>query len=178
MLGVSGSSLCCWWSMCAQGVRPAAGNKSAGGRGLAGSPLVLDAAVHLHANDATVGVDVDCARERGPSPAGEERRVVEEAQVAEGHGGDAVRIGAGLGDDRILGPVEIDLAEPASFGDEGGEGGGWLVDGVCPIAAGDGAVVGVGGGDLVELRVSTTVCQWNGLMGYGSAVTRRTGAPL
>src|SRR5260370_3827442 len=88
---------------------------------------------------------------RGLLPAGEERCVVKEAQVAEGHGSEAVRIGVCFGDDRILGPVEIDLAEPAAFGDERRECGGRFVDCVRPIA-GDGAVKRVDGGDLVELR--------------------------
>ena len=83
---------------------------------------------------------------------GEDGCVVKEAQVTEGHGGEAVRIGAGFEDDRILGPVEIDLAEPASFGDQGRERGGWLVDDLWLVIGCNGVVEGICAGDLVGLR--------------------------
>jgi hypothetical protein len=50
-----------------------------------------------------------------------------------------------------LRPVEVDLAEPAPFGDKRCKGGGWLVDDLCLIAGGDGVVKGVRAGDLVGL---------------------------
>ena len=55
-------------------------------------------------------------------------------------------------DDGILRPVEVDLAEPAAFGDECCQSGGWFVDDLCLAVGCDGVVEGVGGGDLVELR--------------------------
>ena len=84
--------------------------------------------------------------------AGEEGCVVKEAQVAEGHGGEAVRIGVCFGDDGILGPVEVDFAEPAAFGDERCECGGRFVDDLCLIVAGHCVVEGVCARDLVRLR--------------------------
>ena len=70
-------------------------------------------------------------------PAGRRTACVEETQVAEGDGGEAVGIGAGFGDDGVLRPIEIDLAEPAAFGDESCEGGGRLVDDFRLVGGGD-----------------------------------------
>ncbi len=69
--------------------------------------LVLDVVVHLHANDAAVGVEVDGAGEWGILAAGQEWRVVEEAQIAEGDDGEAFFVGTGVCHDGILRPVEV-----------------------------------------------------------------------
>jgi hypothetical protein len=84
--------------------------------------------------------------------AGDQRGVVHEAEIAEGDGGEAAGIGGvggGFGDERVGGPVEVDFAEPASFCDEGGEGGGWFVEDVGVVVGGDCFVEGVDGGELV-----------------------------
>jgi hypothetical protein len=102
---------------------------------------VLNAVAQLHANDAAVCVEKYRARKWGILAARQKRRVVEEAQVAEGDGGEAFFVGAGVGDDGILRPVEIGLAEPASFGYKSGESGGRFIEDVG---------LGIGGGQIVE----------------------------
>ena len=51
-----------------------------------------------------------------------------------------------------MGPVEIDLAEPASFGDKRCQRGGRFVDDLCWTVGCHGVVEGVRAGDLVRLR--------------------------
>ena len=125
-------------------------------------------AVHLHADDAAVGVEVDGSGEGWGFASGEERRVVHETKVAEGDGGDAVGIGAGVGDEGIAGPVEVGFAEPGLFGDEGGEGGWGLVEDVRLLVGGEGLVVGVDGGELPGLRGLDDGVPAEGIDGVGA----------
>jgi len=106
-------------------------------------------AVHLHVVDAAVVVDEDGSGEGWVFAVVEEGGVVHEAEVAKGYSGEAVRGDAGVGDEGAGGPVEIDAAEPAAFGDKGGECGGWLVEGVGLWVGGEGVGEGVGGAELV-----------------------------
>ena len=68
------------------------------GTRICGCALVLDVAVHLHADDATVGVEDDGSGEGRMFAPAEEGGVVEEAEVGEGDGGEAFVVGAGVGD--------------------------------------------------------------------------------
>lgn len=119
---------------------------------------MLGVAVHLDAGYAVVGVYVDGGREGCGFAALQEGDVVHEAEVVEGDGGEGgggvgFEIGVGGGrvwefsDEGELGPVEVDFAEPAAFGDKGGDGGGWLVEDVGG-AGGERVGEGVGGGKL------------------------------
>ena len=111
--------------------------------------LALDVAVHLHVVDAAVVVDEDDAGEGWVVAVAEDGGVVHEAEVAEGDGGEVVGGDAGVGDERVGRPVEVDAAQPAAFGNEGGEGGGWLVEGVGLGVGCEGVGEGIGGADLV-----------------------------
>ena len=81
-----------------------------------------------------------------------EGNVVHETEILKGDGGKAFGVVWGgrlgrFGDEWEGRPVEVDLAEPALFGDEGGDGGGGLVENVRGIR-GEGVVEGVCGGEL------------------------------
>src|ERR1700760_85827 len=65
-----------------------------------------------------------------------------------GAGGVAVWVGAGVVDDGPGGPVKVGFAEPGLFGDECGEGGRGLVEGVGVGGGVDDFAVGVDGGEL------------------------------
>ena len=82
-----------------------------------------------------------------------EEGVVQEAGVGEGDGGEWV-VGVGVvglfGEDGVLGPVEVDAAEPGALGGEDGEGGGGFVEGVGRYGWGDFAGAGVDVGELIK----------------------------
>ena len=125
--------------------------------GLGARDLALGFAVEFRFDDAlafgSLHIQRDGSRNGRVGAAVEKERVVEEAGVGEGNDGErVVRVGGvgGLGEDGVLGPVEVDAAEPGSLGGEDGERGGGLVEGVGGDGGGDLAGTGVQVGELVE----------------------------
>jgi len=74
-------------------------------------------------------------------------------------------VGAGVGDQRVSRPVEVDVAEAALFGGGGGRCLGGFVEAVGLLGGGGGAGEGVDGFELVVVGVSMMTCHAKGLSG-------------